>query len=87
MASWEQQAFVADFQQDLTKVTSDQLDHAVLTFQTEQDRPPVGPQPFELIIMRISADGRDLFGTREVMSLEELSAVPAAPPAKSGSAK
>jgi len=87
MASWEQQAFVADFQQDLTKVTSDQLDHAVLTFQTEQDRPPVVPQPFELIIMRISADGRDLFGTREVMSLEELSAVPAAPPAKSGSAK
>ena len=84
MSPWEQQAFAADYQRELARVTSDQLDHAVLTFQTEYNGPPNTPDPIEVIIMQINSDGGELFETREVIALPKPSA---APPAKPTGAK
>lgn len=74
LSPWVQQAFAADFRQDFAKIPADQLNQAVLTFQT--DRAGSSDAPTEVVRMNVSAGGRSLFGTSIAIDL------PTPPPAQ-----
>ena len=87
LSTWEQQSFAADFRQDFAKVPSEQLNQAVLMFQTDQAG--TLDKPTKVVRMFISANGQPLFGTTAAVDLPSPASIqnavpkPATAPARS----
>lgn len=79
---WTQQAFAADFRQDFARIPGNQLNQAVLTFQTTQAGS--SDAPTEVVRMNVSAGGQSLLGT--VLAIKLLPPPAASPPIPSPSA-
>lgn len=67
LSPWQQQDFVTDYQEELGKVSEQQLAQAVALFRTEQDGPPNVPKPIQRILFQVKAEGKQFMGTIDVV--------------------